>query len=175
MFRNAFLALCCCACLISCQQQMQSVAYALQSAHSVAEDTPVFLSVGQAEYRLQLLPNKGGVRVTSSFHPLCPLSLKNRISTGTFVLKDDAYGVESKLRAIMAQGYKQRDVEQGAKDIAGEMPYIAYDINGTRIFRSLRSFSAGDDWASYMSTPLYVLNYACTAANTHELPAPKRR
>lgn len=138
-------------------------------------DAGFFLdTAGRVEYRLQLLPNKGGVRVTSSFHPRARCSQK-KISTGTFVLKDDAYGVESQLRAIMAQGYKQRDVEQGAKDIAGEMPYIAYDINGIRIFRSLRSFGAGDDWTSCMSTPLYVLNYACTEANTHELPAPKQR
>lgn len=120
MLRTAFLALGCCTCLISCR----TVACASETTHSVAEVTPVFLSVGQVEYRLQLLPNKGGVRVTSSFHPRARCSQK-KISTGTFVLKNDAYGVESQLRAIMAQGYKQRDAEQGAKDIAGEMPYIS--------------------------------------------------
>lgn len=83
MFRTAFLALGCCACLLSCR----TVAYASETTHSVAGVTPVFLSVGQVAYRLQLLPNKGG-----------------------------------------------------ARDIAGEMPYNAYGINGKRIFRSLRSF-----------------------------------
>lgn len=86
-------------------------------------DAGFFLdTAGRVEYRLQLLPNKGG-----------------------------------------------------ARDIAGEMPYIAYDINGKRIFRSLRSFRAGDDWVSRTDNPLYALNRSCTEANAHVLPAPKQR
>ena len=55
------------------------------------------------------------------------------------------------------------------------MPYIAYDINGKRIFRSLRSFSAGDGHPSRTDNPLYALNRACSESNAHELPAPKQR
>lgn len=51
------------------------------------------------------------------------------------------------------------------------MPYIAYDINGKRTYRSLRSFNAGDDRPSRTDNPLYALNCACTEANAHELPA----
>lgn len=55
------------------------------------------------------------------------------------------------------------------------MPYIAYDINGKRIFRTLRSFSAGDGRPSRTDNPLYAQNRACSESNAHELPAPKQR
>lgn len=169
MLRTTFFALCCCTCLISCQQQMQAVAYALEATQNVPEEAPVTLSVGYVLYHLQLLPNKGGVEVTSFFHPIGPPSLKKEIPSGTFVLKDNAYGVESQLRAIMAQGYKQWDAEHGKQDIQGEVPYIAYNINGKRIFVSIKRFEAWDD----RKTPLHTLNEACTEANAHELPAKK--
>ena len=171
MFRTAaFLALCCCTCLISCQQQMQAVAYALETTHSVAEDTPVALCVGYVRFRLQLLPHHGGVRVTSSHHPVSPPHIKKENPAGTFVLKDNAYGVESQLRAIIAQGYKQRDTK-----IQGDEPCLFYYINGGSIRRSFRSFSAGDDRPSRTDNPLYDLNRVCTEAAAHELPAPKQR
>ncbi|MCQ2364947.1 MAG: hypothetical protein MJ051_05285 [Akkermansia sp.] len=169
MFRSAFLALCCCTCLISCQQQMQSVVYALETSQGVPEEAPATLSVGYVVFDLQLLPNKGGVQVTSRFHPMSPPSLKEEIPTGTFVLKDNAYGVELQLRALMAQGYKQMDVEQGEEDIQGEVPYIAYDIKGKYIYKSLLRFGA---WDAH-DTPLHALNYACTEANERELGAKK--
>lgn len=77
--------------------------------------------------------------------------------------------MESQLRAIMAQGYKRTDVEKGKENVQGEVPYIAYDINGKRIFRSLLRFGAWND----MSSPLHALNKACSEANEHELPAKK--
>lgn len=170
MLRTAFFALCGCTCLISCQQQqMQSVIYAIETSQSVPEETPVTLSVGYVVFDLQLLPNKGGVEVTSRFHAMSPPSLKEEIPTGTFVLKDNAYGVESQLRALMAQGYKQMDAERGEEDIQGEVPYIAYGINGQYIYKSMLRFGAWDDH----DTPLHALNRACTEANERELPAKK--
>lgn len=148
---------------------MQAVVYAMASAQHVPEETTVTLSVGYVLFRLQLLPNQGGVRVTSFYHPISPPDIRRKTPAGTFVLKDNAYGVESQLRAIMAQGYKQPDVEQGEQNVQGEVPYIAYNINGKGVFVSLERFGAWND----RNTPLHALNRACTEANRHELPAKK--
>lgn len=152
--------------LLCCQQQQQQIAYAWEPDLPVTEATPVKLSVGQVEFKLQLQPNKGGVRVTSFFHPLSDPKLAAEIPTGTFVLKNNAYGIESQLRALMKQGYKQWDIDRGREEIEGEVPYIAYCIEPRWAFRSIRHF--GDEGA-----PLCALNHACCEANRKELPAPR--
>lgn len=170
MLRTTFFALCCCTCLISCQQQqMQAVVYALETSQSVPEETPATLSVGYVLFGLQLLPNQGGVRVTSFYHAISPPDIKKENPAGTFVLKNNAYGVESQLRAVMAQGYKPWDAEHGEQDVQGDVPYISYNINGKRVYVSIDRFSEGDDG----KTPLHTLNEACFEANHHELPAKK--
>lgn len=167
--KRVLLALCLCFPLLSCQQQQQQLVYAWQPAQSVAEDTPVKLSVGQVEFKLQILPNKGGVSVTSFFHPISDPKLVDAIPTGTFILKDDAYGVESQLRDLLKQGYKQWDIDHGREEIQGEVPYIAYRIGGQWVYRSILHFGASGDG----DTPLNKLNRACSEANIKELPSPR--
>ena len=167
------LAACHCVFLPSCQQQQKQLQFLFHETLSVPEHTPVELSAGGVVFHLQLLPNKGGVRVESSYHPLfrgeC---LAAGIPCGTFVLKDNAYGVEQKLRAIMKMGYNKYDVEHGDDDTAGEQPYIGYCFHGYyRVCRSEKRFG-GD---SMHNGPLCELDAACREANRHELHAPRPR
>lgn len=94
-----------------------------------------------------------------------------RIPIGTFVLKDNAYGVEAQLRAIMKKGYDKYDVEHGEDDVQGVFPYIAYHIDGKYIFRGQIRFGAWD----VIDGPLFDLNHACSEANTHELTSPRKQ
>ena len=166
----AVLAAGLCVSLPACQQQQMQVQFLFYATLPVSEDSSTVVSVGKVEYTLQLLPEKAGVRVTSCYHPLyydeCQAA---GIPSGTFVLKDNAYGVEQKLRAVMKLGYNKYDVKHGADDIAGEAPYISYDFNGNRVYRSVMRFdSSGSDL-------LLELNAACSKANRSELPAPASR
>lgn len=167
--KRVLLVLCLCFPLLCCTLQQQQPVYAWLPAQTVAEDTPVKLSVGQVEFKLQILPNKGGVSVTSFFHPISDPKLADEIPTGTFVLRHNAYGVESQLRALMEQGYKQWDIDHGREEIQGEVPYIAYRIGEQWVYRSILHFSEADDG----DTPLNKLNSACAEANQRELPHPR--
>lgn len=157
--------------LFSCDWTSGYIIRSLQPALPVAEDTPAFLSVGQLEFSLQLLPEQDTVLVTSSFHPLADTRLRGEIPTGSFVLKKDAYGVESRLRALMKEGYTRWEAEHGEEEISGEAPYISYLIGDKNIYCSILRY--GLDFDSH--TPLHELNDACFEANMKELAAPAAR
>ncbi len=164
----AVLAAGLCVSLPSCQQQqMQCLFYATQP---VPEDSSAVVSVGKVVYDLQLLPEKAGVRVTSIYHPRYYDECREAgIPSGSFVLKDNAYGVEQKLRAIMKLGYNKYDVKHGEDDTEGEAPYISYCFNGKRVYRSVMRFGSSG------SELLFELNAACSKANCSELPASRAR
>ena len=166
----AVLAAGLCVSLPSCQQQQMQVQFLFYATLPVSEDSSTVVSVGKVEYTLQLLPEKAGVRVTSCYHPLYYDECREAgIPSGTFVLKDNAYGVEQKLRAVMKLGYNKYDVKHGADDIGGEAPYISFHFNDKQVYRSVMRF------ASSGSGLLFELNAACSKANRRELPAPASR
>lgn len=166
----AVLAAGLCVSLPSCRQQQMQLQCLFYATQPVPEDSSAEVSVGKVVYALQLLPEKGGVRVKSIYHPLYyDECRKAGIPSGSFVLKDNAYGVEQKLRAIMKLEYNKYDVKHGADDIGGEVPYISYDFNGKRVYRSVMRFGSSS------AELLFELNAACSKANCSELPAPQPR
>lgn len=143
--------------LVSCHQQQQQILYALETATPVPEDTPVTLNCAYVVYHLQILPNGEGVKATNYFHPMAPREYQKKYAglIGTFVVKNDAYGIETQLKKLMKQGTRPSDREN---NVDGEIPYISFGGINMPYYRY------GGDYAEERNE-LMELNSAVMQAN----------
>lgn len=146
MFRAFLFAALCGVLLPSCQSWC---------ARSVPEDTPVMLSMSGAEYHLQLLPHGEGVRV------------QRATPAAAFVLKNNAYEVESRLRALMREGYTREDAAQSRADMGKTHPFVMYRIDGRDIYVSRRRFMRRS-CVKPLCNPMYALGIICAHAVKRE-------